>query len=846
MSQARAAPSGLTSEEARRRLSAHGRNTLPEPPRRSVASRVLLQLRDPMILLLLAAATVTIAIGDVTDTVVIAVVIVVNTTIGVFQEVRAEHAIAALNRLAAPRARVVRDGSVVELPASEVVPDDVVHLDAGDIVPADGVLEKAFRLQLDESTITGESMPVDRDPGADVLAGTVVTRGRAIATVDRTGVESGLGRIAALIAATPVAPTPLQRRLSQLSRILVVVTLALCGLVFGLGLAQGRDLPEMLVAAVSLAVAAVPESLPAVVSVALALGAYRMARRSAIVRRLPAVETLGSVTVIASDKTGTLTEGRMLAERVWTREQLYVVSGAGYAPEGRIEPNGDDDRDLASLLRDIVLCSDARIRPPADGDEWIPVGDPLEAALLALAAKGGVDPDGVRDRWPRAAEIPFDSQRQRMTTLHGAPEEGWLVVCKGAPEVVLDQLGDENRLVVDSTRVAAGGLAADGYRVIAVADAWHRTRPSADRLEAELRPVGLVAVADPPRETAREVVDACRAAGIRLVLVTGDHPDTATAIAARVGIGDDARDVADGTAVVRGDHEDRVDQIGVYARTRPEQKVDIVSAWQRRGDIVAMTGDGVNDAPALRAADIGVAMGKGGTEVARQAADLVLADDDLRTVVAAVGEGRRIFANIRSFLRYALSGGAAEIIVMLLAPFLGMPVPLLPAQILWINMLTHGLPGVAFGGEPLDPTVMRQPSRSPRESVLGAGLAAQIAATGTLIASVALVAGLWADAAGEHVQSWIFTVLGVAQLGVALALRSPVRHVGLWSHGLDVAVAGAAVFQLAGVYAPPLQALLGTQAVAGWPLIGLALLATVPGLAIRLTRRAASARRDKT
>ncbi|HEU0286488.1 MAG TPA: cation-transporting P-type ATPase, partial [Nocardioidaceae bacterium] len=564
-----------------------------------------------------------------------------------------------------------------------------------------------------------------------------------------------------------------------------------------------------------------------------------------IVRRLPAVETLGSVTVIASDKTGTLTEGRMVAERVWTLEQEYVVTGAGYAPDGRIEPEGVGGGDLTPLLRDVVLCSDAQLQPPSDEDEWTPIGDPLEAALLALAAKGGVDARSIRARWPRIAEIPFDSQRRRMTTLHEDPNAGWLVVCKGAPEVLLDKVEDAHSLVADSARFAAGRLAADGKRVIAVADAWHRTRPSGERFEAELRLVGLVAVADPPRETAREVVDACHAAGIRLVLVTGDHPDTAKAIAARVGIGADAPDVADGAAVIRGDHVDRVDRIGVYARTRPEQKVDIVGAWQRRGDIVAMTGDGVNDAPALRAADIGVAMGKGGTEVARQAADLVLADDDLRTVVAAVEEGRRIFTNIRSFLRYALSGGFAEIVVMLLAPFLGMPVPLLPAQILWINMLTHGLPGVAFGGEPLDPAVMHQPSRSPRESVLGSGLATQIAMTGTLIAAVAIVAGLWADASGAHVQSWIFTVLGLAQLGVALALRSPVQRAGLWSHGLDLAVAGAAVLQLAGVYLPPLQSLLGTHAVAAGPLIGLTLLALVPGVITRLARRS-TVGRDRT
>ncbi len=841
-----ATPPGLTSVEAARRLERYGSNALPEPPRRTVVSRVLAQLRDPMILLLLGAAGITVAIGDATDTAVIAAVIFLNTTIGVVQEVRAEQAIAALNRLAAPRAHVMRDGIRVEVAASDVVPDDVMLLDAGDIVPSDGDLIEAHRLQIDESTMTGESVPVDHGVGEEVLAGTVVTRGRAVARVTRTGEQSGLGRIAALIAATPVRATPLQQRLTQLSRLLVVVTLGLCAVVLGLGLAQGRDALDMLIVAVSLAVAAVPESLPAVVSVALALGAYRMARRSAIVRRLPAVETLGSVTVLASDKTGTLTEGRMLAERVWTPDREYAVSGSGYAPDGSIvsdagSAGSGSSADLAPLLRDVVLCSDATMRQSEDG-EWTPLGDPLEAALLALAGKADLDATAVRASWPRVAEIPFDSHRRRMTTLHADPDNGWLVVCKGAPEAVLKEPADGDGRV-DAARDAAIRLARDGFRVIAVSEASHRARPPADRLDERLRLVGLVAVADPPRSTAREVVDACRAAGIRLVLVTGDHPETAQAVAARVGIGADASEVAIGTDVIRDDHDGRVERIGVYARTQPEQKVDIVAAWQRHGDIVAMTGDGVNDAPALRAADIGVAMGKDGTEVARQAADLVLADDDLRTVVVAVEEGRRIFTNIRSFLRYALSGGFAEIIVMMAAPFLGMPIPLLPAQILWINMLTHGLPGVAFGAEPLDPAVMRQPSRSPRESVLGAGLTRQIAATGTLIASVALAAGLWADATDGHVQSWVFTVLGLAQLGVALALRSPGRRKGLWSRGLDLAVAGAAVFQLAGVYAPPLQALLDTEPVTGWELGGLALLAMIPGGVVRIARLRPARRR---
>ncbi len=781
-----------------------------------------------MIMLLMAAFLVVIALGDVTDAVIISAVVVLNTAIGVFQEVRADKAIAALGRMAAPHARVFRDGELVEVEAVVLVPGDLLRLEAGDIVPADADMDEAFSLQVDESAMTGESVPVDRDLGEELLAGTVVTRGRAVATVTRTGADSGLGRIAAMIAVTPVRPTPLQQRLAGLSHVLVVVTLALAALVFGLGVLRGQSIADMLILSVSLAVAAIPESLPAVVSVALALGASRMARRSAVVRWLPAVETLGSVTVLASDKTGTLTEGRMVVQWLWTGAGHREVTGRGHGTAGEVlgRTNGDDsDR----LLRDLVLCNDAHLSGPIEG-EWAIVGDPMEAALLVAGAKGGVDAAAVRQVWSRVREVPFDSQRQRMTTLDVSVDGSWLTVCKGAPEVVFDLV--DRRPETDQARRVAQELADQGFRVIAVADAEAASSPLTGALEEEegLRLVGLVGISDPAREDSAQVVADCQAAGVRLVLITGDHPATARAIASGLGITDVAPEVADGDMVARGEHADRVEEIGVYARTKPEQKVDIVRAWQDRGHVVAMTGDGVNDAPALRAADIGVAMGARGTEVARQAADLVLADDDLRTVVVAVAEGRRIFSNIRTFLRYGLSGGFAEILVILVAPFLGMPVPLLPAQILWINMLTHGLPGVAFGGEPLDPSVMGRPSMSPQRSVLGDGLVQQILGTGLLIFVVSLVAGLLADLRGEPVQTWVFLTLGLAQLGVAIALRAPRRGAGWKARGLEAAVAGAALLLVAGVIFDPLRRLLGTEPVSLSSFALLAVLAVVPGL----------------
>ncbi|GAW50897.1 MULTISPECIES: cation-translocating P-type ATPase [unclassified Nocardioides] len=824
-------PAGLSSADAESRLREFGPNLPPRARPRSFVSRVVGQLRDPTILLLIAAAVVVTVLGDVTDAGIIAAVVVLNTAIGVVQEMRAATALAALDELSAPQATVRRDGRLVRVSGADVVPGDLLRLEAGDIVAADGELTAAAGLQVDESAMTGESVPVGRGIGEPVLGGTVVTRGRGGAVVTRTGADSGLGRIATSLLATGIRPTPLQVRLARLSRQLVVLTLALAALVLGLGLLRGEPLDDMVILAVSLAVAAIPESLPAVVSIALALGAYRMARHSALVRRLPAVETLGSVTVLASDKTGTLTEGRMVVQELWTPDGSWLVTGRGYGADGELLGTADPAT-LDLMMRDLVLCNDARIDGPQAG-EWAVIGDPMEASLLVAATKHDGSVLGSRGAWPRVDEVPFDSGTKQMTTVHRGADS-WLVVCKGAPEAVLDRLADPSG--ADEARRIAGELAARGFRVLAVADASYDVSPGAGELNSGLVLRGLAALSDPARETAREVVEACRAAGIRTVMITGDHPATARAIAEELTITREGPEVADGDQVRRGEHLDRVDRIGVYARTQPENKVDIVAAWQRRGDVVAMTGDGVNDAPALRRADIGIAMGERGTEVARQAADLVLADDDLRTVVVAVGEGRRIYANIRRFLRYGLSGGLAEVLVLVVGPFVGMALPLGPAQILWINMVTHGLPGVAFGGEPMDPDDMRRPSPPPERSVLGRGLVTQILATGALIAAVAVVAGLTCPDA-DAVQTWVFLSLGLAQLGVALALRAPRSGPAWRSRGLEGAVVLAGLFQVAAVVWSPLQRLLGTVAISPVHAAALLALSAIPGVALALRRR---------
>jgi Ca2+-transporting ATPase len=530
----------------------------------------------------------------------------------------------------------------------------------------------------------------------------------------------------------------------------------------------------------------------------------------------------------------------MLAERAWTPGGEYVATGSGYDPQGSLQPGETGSGawlppELGALLRDVVLCNDADLQPPDEENPgWRPMGDPTEAALLALAAKGGRLADPVRKSYPRVAEIPFDSVRKRMTTVHATVEpDRWLVVCKGAPEVLLGTAGmiAEDSQLADA-RNAAARLARDGYRVLAVA---HRVaeRPGLDEAEHGLRLAGLIAITDPPRANAGTVIRSFRDAGVDLLLVTGDHPHTACALAERLGIDGAGEAVVTGAELEAGLSPARTEAARVFARTRPEQKLDIVRSWQDRGHVVAMTGDGVNDGPALRRADIGVAMGRDGTEVARQAADLVLTDDDLGTVVAAIGEGRRIYANVRTFLRYALSGGVAEVVVMLLGPLFGLAVPLLPAQILWINMLTHGLPGVALGAEPADPDVMHARPRSPQEFVLGGGLWRRIAWTGLLIAGVTLGVGWWSYTAGRAWQTMIFLVLGLAQLGVAVALR---RRGDGRLRFLDVSVAGAVLLQVAGVFLPPLRALLGTEPLGAADLLVAVIAATVPGIAVALQR----------
>jgi Ca2+-transporting ATPase len=846
---------GLTSAEAARLLDQVGPNRIVQRGRISAWSSIGLQLRDPLIVVLLAACVLTLLTGDFTDAAVIGFVVLVNTAVGVTQEVKADRAITALAQLSAPVVRVRRDGAETSIPASGLVPGDVVLLGEGDIVPADGDLLEASSVLVDESALTGESIavgkaaPRDEVAGDVVSAGTVVVKGRAVVRVGATGASSALGQIAELMD-TRVQRTPLQARLAELGRVVATVAVALCAVVLVLGLARGEPVELMLVTAISLAVAAVPESLPAVVTFSLALGARRMVARNAVVRRLPAVETLGSVTVLATDKTGTLTEARMLVEELWTPEHSVGVSGQGYAPRGELVCDGealDLDRvpDVVELLRACVLCNDAHLTPPdGPGAEWAGLGDPTELALLSAAGKAGLTRDRLEREYTRIGEVPFDSASQRMTTAHlvdGASEPGVLVVTKGSVEALHVQHGPGSQAAAWRSALArTAELANEGFRVLAFTAGEAREGARWDAVEQRL--LGLVAINDPAKPAARSTVEACRRAGIVPVLITGDHPATARAVALRVGVlePDGARrddSVVTGSQIVAGEVADLTDA-RVFARTSPEQKLAIVQAWKDRGAVVAMTGDGVNDGPALHRADIGVAMGHRGTEVARQAADLVLADDDLATVVAAVQEGRRVYANIRLFLVFGLSGGAAEILLMLVGPFLGLTVPLVAAQILWINLLTHGVTGVAIGAEPAAADTMHRPPRPPAQSVLGDGLWRRVLVVSTLLTAATLALGVWAHRDARPWQTMVFLALTCLQLGVAVGIR-PVQLTRA-NPLLPLAVGGSFLLALAGVYVPVLRDLLGTTALSAPDLVLAVGTGALGWLAARVTHVPAS------
>ena len=864
---------GLSSAEAQRRLNEVGPNELEERGIKSPWRILWEQFTEVMVVILIIAAIISLALGEMTDAIAIMAIVVLNAALGYSQEYRAEQAIAALKKMAVPTVRVRRDGQVKEVSAREVVPGDIMFLEAGNKVSADGRLLESANLRVQEAALTGESEAVEKRAemigGEDLplgdrknmaYMGTLVTYGRGIVVVTETGMRTELGKIADMIQEVEREPTPLQKRLADLGRTLAYAAMGIIALVIVLGLLRGESLRELILTGIAMAVAAVPEGLPAVVTITLALGSQRMLKRRALIRKLPAVETLGSVTTICSDKTGTLTENRMtvtVLDVAGGKREVDALLERG-VPVWRSDADAAPDldppeRSLALLVKVMALANDAVLQPAEDeeGREWRAVGDPTEGALVVAAAELGMEKEDLEERWPRVAEVPFTSERKRMTTIHKtnvspgettAPwrEAPYVAFCKGAVDALLEicdrvWVGDKavslDQEMMERITRANEEMAQNGQRVLGGAFRALDALPDeedVENIERDLTFVGVIGMLDPPRPEVHEAVAKCRTAGIRPVMITGDHPLTAQHIARELKIAKNGSPALTGPDLAKISQEDlqtKVEEVPVYARVSPEHKLNIVTALQTKGQIVAMTGDGVNDAPALKKADIGVAMGITGTDVSKEAADMVLLDDNFATIVSAVEEGRVIFDNIRKFIKYTLSSNTGELWVMLVAPFLGMPLPLLPLQILWINLVTDGLPGLALAVEPAERGVMERKPFRPDESIFSRGLGWQIIWVGILMGFVSLLMGFWywkEDPEG-HWNTMVFTTLTLAQMGNALGLRTnrdSLFQVGLLSNKAMLgAVSLTFVLQLAVIYVPFMQEIFNTSALSPGELV---------------------------
>lgn len=831
---------GLTDTEAGVRLKQYGQNRLEETQGKSPLKMLFQQFTETMVLILIVAALLSFFLGKTTEGIAIIAIVLLFGFLGFFQEYRAEKAMAALNRMVVPKVRIRRNGSTKELSAKQLVPGDIVEIEAGNIIPADLRILESFNLKIQEAALTGESEPVDKvsapvdkedvplgDRKNMAYMGTLVTNGRGVAITVGTGMKTELGKIANLIGTVESKKTPLQEKLDKLGKLLALVGIAAAGVIFGLGVLMGETVADMFLTAVSVAVAVVPEGLPAVVTITLALGGQRMLKRNALIRKLPAVETLGSVTVICSDKTGTLTQNKMTVT-VMDLPNCVVH----YNPSPEIDEQNGQALDFALALS--VMCNDAALEKGTERtrSERV-IGDPTEVALLIAAAERGIYKEDLYDVLPRIDEIPFDSSRKRMSTIHmvrsplpayfeslgstpfimctKGSADGLLKICdsvweSGEPKP-LDERWKE-RILDANTHLAETGI-----RVLGIAFRLLEKEKSDAEMEQGLTFVGLAGMIDPPRLEVKMAVDQCKMAGIRPVMITGDHPLTAAAIAKQLGFAQEAQTVSGEQLQVTSETEliALAENTAVYARVSPEDKLKIVAALQQRGEVVAMTGDGVNDSPALKKANIGVAMGITGTDVAKEAADMVLLDDNFSTIVSAVEEGRVIFDNLRRFIKFSLAGNVGKVLIMLLAPLFGMVIALQPLQLLWLNLLTDGLLGLGLGTEPAEENTMRRPPRRPDKGALDKRDYYQLAIIGVAIAIVSVaLAVFYFDKENPEDLTWqtmIFATIGFAQIFQALALRSSAHSpFALWTNPLmAIVVIATIILQLAAIYMPFLE-----------------------------------------
>jgi Ca2+-transporting ATPase len=807
-------PEGLTNAIALQRITEFGKNQIEDKKKKTVWHMILNQLMDFMILILFAAAIISGLLGDLTDTIIIFAIIIINAVVGFIQEYRADKAIEALKKMAANNAKVLRDNKTIEIPTIDLVPGDVLLLEAGNIIAADIRFFETHQLKVDESALTGESENVEKFPeelpeGDYALGdrtnigfkGTFVTNGRALAYVIETGMNTELGSIARMIQ-TDETVTPLQKRLAAFGKRLSVIILIICAIIFGFGLLRGEDILTMLLTSISLAVAAIPEALPALVTVALALGAKQLVKSNALIRKLPAVETLGSVNVICTDKTGTLTINKM------TVEEVFETSDKSFHSIFDTEN---------SLFNAMALNNDVTM--DKDGN-WI--GDSTEVAMVRYAFDKDFKRESLENKFKRLAEIPFDSTRKCMTTFHETPN-GVLAITKGAVEIILKKLAENQKNELKDFETNANKMAEQGYRVLAFGMKTFETMPTdlkAENIESSLTLVGFVGLMDPPREEAKKAIEQCKKAGIITVMITGDHKLTALSIAKQLGIISSDEDKILSGAELENLSDSKfnkiVEQVRVYARVNPEQKLQIVKALQHKNNYVAMTGDGVNDAPALKNADIGIAMGINGTEVSKEASHMILLDDNFSTIVKAVKHGRRVFDNILKFIKYIMTGNSGEIWAIFLAPFLGLPIPLLAIHILWINLITDGLPGLALASEPAEKNIMNRQPRSATQNIFAGGMAVHILWVGFLIGATTLGMQAWGIYNGKtHWQTMAFSVLCFSQLGHAMAIRSELESIfkiGVFSNKpMLLAIIITVGLQLLVIYIPFLNQVFKTE-----------------------------------